>query len=135
MASLKTAAAPILVWVLALGALALPGAGQAHHSFAMFDQTKVVTIKGIVKELQWTNPHAALWFYAETPAGDPGDLWTIELTSPGNLTRAGWTRQVLKAGDKVTVDISPMRDGQHGGTLKRVVVAATGKELTFSFGK
>ena len=73
----------------------------------MFDTTKTVTIKGVVKELQWTNPHVILWVYAQTSA-TPAELWSVELTSPGNLTRQGWTRQSFKAGDHVSVDINPL---------------------------
>lgn len=102
-----------------LAACALPAVSQAHHSFAMFDTTKTVTIKGVVKELQWTNPHVILWVYAQTSAA-PAELWSVELTSPGNLTRQGWTRQSFKAGDHVSVDINPLRDGEHGGGFKAV---------------
>jgi hypothetical protein len=113
--------------VAALG-LALPGAGQAHHSFAMFDQTKVVTLKGTVKDFQWSNPHVVIWVYTDAAQGAP-ELWSVELTSPGNLTRQGWTRQALKAGDKVSVDINPLRDGSHGGGFRQITDLDTGKTL------
>ncbi len=108
---------------------ALPGASFAHHSFAMFDFTKPMTLKGTVKDFQWTNPHVILWVYADAASGQP-ELWTVELTSPGNLTRQGWTRQSLKAGDKVSVQISPLRDGEHGGGFRQATNLATGQVLT-----
>ncbi len=111
---------------LALAAGAMPGLGEAHHSFAMFDQSKTVTLKGVVKEFQWSNPHVVIWVYT-APASGPPELWSVELTSPGNLSRQGWSRQSLKAGDKVAVDIAPLRDGEHGGGFRQVVLTDTGQ--------
>jgi len=102
----------------------------AHHSFAMFDQSKVVTVAGTVKEFQWVNPHVVLWVYANTKDGAVPDLWTIELTSPGNLTRAGWTRHSVTQGDKVAIDIAPLRNGSHGGSLKKLTFTDSGKVLS-----
>jgi hypothetical protein len=103
---------------------------HAHHSFAMFDFTKVVTITGTVKEFQWTNPHVVLWVNA--PGKDPKkpDVWYLEMTSPGNLTRGGWSRKVLNAGDKVEVELNPLRNGDLGGALIKVTNQTTGQ--TFS---
>ena len=108
--------------------LAAPGVGQAHHSFAMFDATKVVTLKGVVKEFQWTNPHVVIWVYANGQ-GTPPELWSVELTSPGNLTRQGWTRQQFKPGDNVSIEINPLRDGGHGGGFKQITNLVTGQIL------
>ena len=114
-----------------LTGLALPIApALAHHSFAMFDFSKTLTIHGVVKEFQWTNPHVILWVETEARAGEAPVMWSAELTSPGNLTRTGWTKRSLQPGDKVDVDISPLRDGQHGGGFRRVTVLATGQVLT-----
>ena len=110
--------------------LAVPA--QAHHSFAMFDQGQVTSFKGTIKEFQWSNPHAVVWVVNEAKPSATADVWTIELTSPGNLTRMGWTRHALSVGDKVNVEINPLRDGQHGGSLKKITVLATGQVLTSS---
>ena len=113
--------------------LAAVGAAGAHHSFAMYDATKLVTITGTVKEFQWTNPHAILWVYADSPRPGAGDLWSFELsTSPGPLTRLGWTKHSLNPGDKVAVEVNPLHDGQHGGSLKKATLMATGQVLTTS---
>lgn len=115
----------------ALGAaavLAAPVGSQAHHSFAMFDATKTVTLKGTVKDFQWTNPHVVIFVVTDPAQGTPEE-WSVELTSPGNLTRQGWTRQEFKPGDKVSVDINPLRDGGHGGGFKQITNLATGKIL------
>jgi hypothetical protein len=105
---------------------------QAHHSFAMYDNTKLVQIRGVVKEFQWTNPHALLWINQDPEDGAAAVLWTMELpTSPGNLARMGWSKHSLKPGDKVLVDINPLRDGKHGGSFKKVTLP-DGKVLTAS---
>jgi len=94
-----------------LGGLALLAApAAAHHSFAMFDQTKIMTVEGTVTEFQWTNPHA---FIELDAAG--GRHWSIELNSPNNLKRQGWSREALKPGDKVSLRMSPLRNGKPGG--------------------
>lgn len=101
----------------------------AHHSFAMFDFARKLDIQGTVKEFQWTNPHVILVVYADPVPDKPPEQWTIELTSPGNLTRTGWTRHSLKAGDRLEVEISPLRDGTHGGAFKKATLSETGEVL------
>ncbi len=93
--------------VAVLGMAILPAAALAHHSFAMFDFSKTTTLKGTVKDFQWTNPHVTLWVVGAPAAGGAAELWTAELTSPGNLTRLGWTKRSLKTGDRVVLDINP----------------------------
>jgi hypothetical protein len=106
----------------------------AHHSFATYDRTKTVTIKGTVKAFQWTNPHCVLWVVILPPGGGEPQEWSIETTSPGVLTRSGWTRHSVNPGDKVSVVFNPLRDGSHGGGLNSVTLLDTGKTLTASFG-
>ena len=82
-------------WSAALALAGLVGGAQpaaAHHSFAMFDSTRTTVVKGTVKEFQWTNPHVVLWVMAAADDGAAQEQWTVELTSPGNLTRMGWSR-------------------------------------------
>jgi hypothetical protein len=128
---------PILIAATMLSASLLTGRpAAAHHSFAMFDQSKVVTLDGTVKDFQWVNPHVVLWVLAPSPdaAADAApDTWTVELTSPGNLTRLGWTRRSLNPGDKVKVEIAPLRDGTHGGGFRKVTLVDSGQVLTSSF--
>jgi hypothetical protein len=96
-----------------VGALAVAMPAAAHHSFAMFDQKKIVTLEGTVHEFQWTNPHAFLEI--DVPDGGKTTRWSLELNSPNNLKRQGWSRSAVKPGDQVTVRMNPLRDGQHGG--------------------
>lgn len=115
--------------IAALAAAAAPAI--AHHSFAMFDPTKRMTLVGTVKTLQWTAPHAILWVQADKVGAYDAGLWSLELpTSPGNLNKMGWTRESLQAGDKVRVDIDPIRDGRRAGSFKKAILVATGKVLT-----
>ena len=93
--------------------LAASGA-VAHHSFAMFDQTKTVTLQGAVKELRWTNPHVFIQVLVKNDKGAE-DEWSIEMTSPEHLSRTGWRPGTLKPGDKVTLNIHPLVDGDNGG--------------------
>jgi hypothetical protein len=107
----------------------------AHHSFAMFEPTKTLTFKGTVKTFQWTNPHVIISVLVQPDEGGAAQEWALETTSPGVLTRNGWTRQSLKAGDRVSVVFSPLRDGSHGGGLNSVTLLDTGQKLVPSFGK
>ncbi len=114
--------------IAALVALSAAGVAQAHHSFAMFDPAKVVTLQGRVKEYRWVNPHVALLLDVTAP-GNAGGVWAVELTSPGNLTRLGWSRKSLKVGDRVAVEVNPLRDGQHGGGFRKLTLLDTGQVL------
>jgi hypothetical protein len=94
----------------------------AHHSFAMFDQKKLVTLKGTVSEFQWTNPHA--FIHIDVPDGSGGKLqWQVELNSPNNLKRQGWKSTSVKAGDEVTLVLNPLRDGKRGGLFVSVTLS------------
>ena len=96
-------------------------AARAHHSFAMFDQSKQVSVSGTVRDFQWTNPHA--WIEVLVPDGKGGaDVWSVELNSPNNLVRQGWKRNVLKPGDKISVTLNPLRDGRPGGLFNAVTL-------------
>src|SRR5919197_2600439 len=102
--------------IVAAALLAWPGNASAHHSFAMFDQTKQVTLTGTVTEFQWTNPHA----YIEVDVPDEKGTvkhWSVELGSPSILMQSGWKFKDLKHGDKITVKLSPLKDGKPGGLL------------------
>jgi len=111
----------LLLSALAAGVLLGAGPAGAHHSFAMFDQTKRLTLVGTVKEFQWTNPHS--WIQVNvTSGGTPGE-WAIEALSPNVLGRQGWKRNTLKPGDKITVVINPLRDNSKGGNLISVTKA------------
>jgi hypothetical protein len=104
----------------------------AHHSFAIYDRSKRLTLKGNVKSFQWTNPHCVIWVLVQ-PEGGAAQEWSFETTSPGVLTRGGWTRNSVKPGDRVAVEFYPLRDGSHGGGLSAVTLVDTGQKLSTSF--
>ena len=112
--------------------LAVASSAFAHHSIALFDSTRTVTIKGTVKEFQWLNPHALLWVNVEGENGNTPQLWAIEMTSPGILTRNGWTKRSFNAGDKVSVEIGPLRDGKPGGLFRKATLVDSGKVLSYT---
>jgi hypothetical protein len=103
-------------------------AGLLHHSFAMFDTTKQVTLSGTVTAFEWTNPHA--YIELDVP-GENGAAkhWTIELGSPSILQQAGWKFKDLKFGDKVTAIVNPLKSGQSGALLSRITMP-DGRVLT-----
>lgn len=97
--------------VLALGSMAPPV--LAHHSFAMFDSDKSVTLTGTVKQFQFNNPHCFIQLMV--PQGNTTAEWSIEMAAPAHLVRSGWTRNTVKEGDKITVIVHPLREGTLGG--------------------
>jgi hypothetical protein len=108
--------------VLLAAALLIGGPALAHHSAAMFDRERTVTVSGTVKELQWSSPHC--WLQVLSP-GDAGPTeWSIEMGAPIELYRGGWRPTILKPGDKITVVFNPTRDGSKGG----LYVSATGPD-------
>lgn len=118
---------PTLITAL-LAATACAPAALAHHSFAMFDQSKQVSLKGTVTEFQWTNPHAFIHVEVANDAGVK-ETWDIELNSPNNLKRQGWSSDSVKPGDKVTLVANPLRDTSHKGGLFIAVTLPDGKVL------
>ena len=105
------------------GALALSlaaGGAPAHHSMAMFDQTKTVTLSGTVKAFQWTNPHCYIQLMVKDASGKDVE-WSLEMGAPMYLYANGWRPTTLKAGAPIKVILNPLRNGQPGG----VVVDAT----------
>lgn len=107
-------------------------ASQAHHSSTMFDHSKTVTIKGTVTEVRWVNPHVTITIKGAVSDDEAPAEWLMEMTSPGNLVRAGgWRRDAVKVDDKVEVVFSPLRDpDKKGGALKKITVLATGEVFT-----
>jgi uncharacterized protein DUF6152 len=116
--------------VIATALFALPAA--AHHSFAMFDADKTVNLTGIVKEMEWANPHCWIYMMAQDENGKIQE-YALEMQGPGQSLHNGWKPDSVKAGDKITAAIHPLRTGAHGGQLLSVVLAsgqklnATGK--------
>ena len=115
---------------LGLAALAWPVA--AHHATTIFDAGKLLPLTGTVKEVHWKNPHVEIVVETTDVRGASSGLWVIELPSPGNLVRSGWTRAAVKPGDKVAADIHPLRDGSKGGALRKITLSDTGVSYAYN---
>jgi hypothetical protein len=112
----------VKVVAIALACTLIGGTVAAHHSFATFDQTQEKTLVGTVKEVQWTNPHIWVQMLVKNPATGAVVEWSIEGGSPNGLSRQGWKRSSMNAGDQVEMVIHPLKDGSNGGSLVRVSV-------------
>ena len=110
-----------------LVAALLAAPALAHHSFAMFDQSKVLYLSGTVKEFELINPHVWLQVVVADPKGETA-VWAFEGGSVPQLLKLGWSKDNLKAGDMVEVGYRPMKDGSHGGQLMSVK-QANGKRV------
>jgi len=82
---------------------------QAHHSGAMFDYDKSVTLAGTVKQFQWTNPHC--WIELSVGGDNGAEDWSVEMGAPLQLYQGGWKPGTLKPGDEIKVVVRPTRDG------------------------
>jgi hypothetical protein len=107
------------LFAVALLLAAMPMLAVAHHSFAMFDQNQVVSLKGTVRGFQWTNPHS--WLQLEV-LNDHGvtEEWSLEMLSPNVLRRFGWKHDSIMPGDVVTAYFNPTRNSTHGGNLVKI---------------
>ena len=107
---------------LVIAALLVTTSALAHHSNSAFDGDKVTVLTGTVTEWKWTNPH--VWIFLSVDDGKGGKVeWQIEGRPPGVLARSGWSKNTFKAGDRITVDFSPARDGSRTGLTTRVTLA------------
>jgi hypothetical protein len=114
---LRSLRMPMVVGLLASIVVGSPAA--AHHSFAMFDTTKCLTMSGTVRKFEWGFPHTWIWINVVNKQGTV-DAWGFEGEPPADLSRSGWRKTSLKKGDAVTVQYSPIRDGQKAGAFANV---------------
>lgn len=112
---IKTATQAIVRGLLAASLIAGgTGVALAHHSAAIFDATQTKVITGVVKKFDYANPHTWVWLDVTTEQGKV-ETWGVEGMSPNFLSRRGWNRNTLKPGDKLSVTIRPMKDGEKAG--------------------
>lgn len=119
---------PIVLTALLVSLLSISGSAFAHHGTANYDMTKVVTLKGTVTDFQFINPHTLIIFDVKNDQGVI-EHWQAEATSPNHLVRAGWSKDIIKAGDQIT--ISGFR-AKNGSTVMRFqkMVLANGQEIS-----
>ena len=112
-------------------ALSWSAAAVAHHSGAAYDMEHQRTMSGTVKSVNWTNPHITFVVESDAEDGEPAGTWIFEVSSPGVLSRSGWTKRSLQPGDHALFRYAPLRDGSPGGFLLRVTLP-NGQDLGFS---
>jgi hypothetical protein len=112
---------PSVLGLAGMAAAIMAAPALAHHSFAMFDGEKRLTLEGTVKSFQWIYPHS--WILLMVPNRE-GQLeqWPIEMGSPGGLAKEGWLPKTLTPGMKVKAVIHPLKDGTHGGQYLAVTL-------------
>lgn len=94
----------------------------AHHSFAMFDQTKCLKMVGTIKKFEFTYPHTWLWLAVEDD-NHALVLWGMQGADPASMAARGLSADSFKVGDRITVVYNPLKDGRHGGSLQQVIRA------------
>ena len=107
---------------LAAAAVLLAVKAVAHHSGALFDDAKTLTLVGTVKAFQWSNPHC--WIQVLVPGEPRAAEWSVEMGSPSVMFSAGWRPGTLLEGEPITVVVHPTRDGSHGGLFVSATDAA-----------
>ena len=105
----------------------------AHHGAASYDITKMTTLKGTVTSIQWMNPHAEIEIEVNDATGKP-QKYIVESVSPLGLSRVGWTQNLIKQGDQITVTGNLSKNNTHFLRLKKIVFP-TGKELSINSGE
>jgi len=121
----------LIITAVATFAFGVPA--SAHHSFAMFDNEKSMTVQGQVKEFEWTNPHSWLRVMViDQNTGKPL-LWVFELSSPARLATLGMHSNSLKPGDAVSVNFHPLKDGTRGGQFVQATLP-DGKQFSGAYG-
>jgi len=111
----------LLVGGMGLLVAALPA--LAHHAFvAQYDASKSTTLHGVVTKVEWTNPHARFYVDVKDTSGKVTN-WNLELASPNALRRLGWTRDILKVSDQVSVLVAPAKDGTKMANARTVTLA------------
>ena len=115
----------IVAALVVAGSVSVAPAVFAHHSHAMFDHTKEVTVVGTVTEFVYRNPHVFLYLDIKDEKGETVN-YSVEMSNIPNMIRRGILQATFKPGDKVSVNVHPLRDGRPGGNYV-TVVAADGK--------
>jgi hypothetical protein len=100
---------------------------HAHHSNAMYDMNAKLQLTGTVREFQWTNPHCYVQLLVKNHQGKEEE-WSLEMGAVFELFNKGWRRSTLKAGDRISVTVAPLRKGGSAGLLIKATTAG-GKPL------
>ena len=109
------------VFISAVCLLAAAVPLSAHHGAAGFDTDKQLTMKATVTDWIWANPHCYLKYDTTDEKGAVAH-WAVEVSNPTDMTKRGWSRQILKPGDDVNVTVRPAKNGALIGQLLKVVL-------------
>jgi hypothetical protein len=110
-------------WILALSVLVASSPLLAHHSSSSYDMEHQVTMKGVVSNVEWTNPHVFIFLDVKDDNGSTEE-WRVEGNSPNMLTRVGWKKEMIKAGDTLVVNGAPAKNGSKIMRLISVMLAS-----------
>jgi hypothetical protein len=122
----------VSILALFVGLLVIAGAAFAHHGTANYDTNKTITVKGVVTGFEFVNPHVQIYWEAKDDSGTT-QKWQGELTSPNRLSRVGWTKSSIKAGDTITIGGYPTKSGSHEIWIQKVTLAS-GEDLATGMG-
>jgi hypothetical protein len=100
----------VILFLMAAAIFAVSRPIFAHHSSAGYDMEHPVTMKGVVTNIEWTNPHVFIFLDVKDDSGAVAE-WRVEGNSPNMLVRTGWKREMIKSGDQLTVNGAPERNG------------------------
>jgi hypothetical protein len=93
---------------------------RAHHSFAAeYDSKQIVTLKGVLTKIEWTNPHAYIYVDVKDESGNV-TTWALEGYPPNTLKRTGFARDLLKVGDEITVTAYKAKDASFTGAAREI---------------
>ena len=118
----------LAVGIGAASFLLMCGAVSAHHGRSNYDVSSNITVKGVVTEFEWENPHALIHFDVTDPAGKV-EKWIGETNSPTTLSRQGWTRRTVKAGDAITLYGHRVKAGSNYINFSKITFS-DGRELS-----
>src|SRR5690349_13561787 len=121
----RRARRPLLALVVSVGIALATAPTLAHHSRAMFDMGKNVTLRGVVEEYRWQDPHSHIVVRVGSGAADRSTVgtWTVEASAISVMTSRGWTPTTYKPGDAITVVAHPNMDGSNVVLLFYVIKA------------
>jgi hypothetical protein len=118
--------------VACVGLSLISGPLPAHHGFAAYDQTKPLTLSGVVTQFEFVNPHAQIYFDVKSDKGEV-QRWGIELATPGLLVRRGWSSRTMKQGDEITVTCFRAKNGSNS-MARCTKIERGGEELSLTEG-
>jgi len=109
-----------LLIAMTMAAICFSPSVVAHHSFAMFDDSQVKKLEGVVVSFDWRNPH--VWLHLNVREDGRDYEWSFEGASIARLVPAGFSATVLKPGDRITLEYNPLRDGSRGGHMRTILL-------------